>query len=175
MPLFLEICFLWSTHLTKVYIFSDFFKQAELSIAKYGRIKRVWAFQRLALICSDAELNEQLLTSSVHITKNRNYGLLHQWLGVGLLLSGGKKWHTRRKIITPAFHFKILEEFIEVFDQQSSVLIDCLAEKSDGKTAFDIYPYMCLVTLDVIAETAMGTKVHAQTDKNMPYTAAVNE
>ncbi|XP_073841181.1 cytochrome P450 4d8-like [Musca autumnalis] len=135
---------------------------------------RIWAFNRLLIGSSDAELNEQILSSSTHISKQRLYGLLKNWLGVGLLFSDGKKWHSRRKIITPAFHFKILEDFLQVFNRQSKVLMDNLAAKADGKTAFDVYPLMSCYTLDIIAETAMGTPVHAQTNENVLYTKAVS-
>ncbi|XP_061401880.1 cytochrome P450 4d8-like [Musca vetustissima] len=123
----------------------------------------------------DSELNEHLMLNSLQITKHRNYDTLKQWLGTGLLLSNGRKWHQRRKTITPTFHFKILEDFVQVFDRQSSVALQCLAEVADGKIAVDIYPFMCRLALDVIAETAMGTKVNAQIDKSMPYTSAVKE
>lgn len=136
---------------------------------------KAWGLNRLFVASGDIELNEQLLSSTVHISKLDVYSLLHDWLGVGLLMSDGRKWHSRRKIITPTFHFKILEEFLEVFDSQSTVLIDCLAEKADGKTTMDVYPMISRYTLDVIAETAMGTKVNAQTDTNMAYTTAVSE
>lgn len=142
---------------------------------KYGHIIKAWAFNRLVIGSGDPELNEQILTSSLPITKHRLYGILHEWLGTGLLTSDGQKWHSRRKIITPTFHFKILEEFVEVFNQQSAVLVDCLASRADGETAFDVYPYVCSATLDIIAETAMGTKVKAQTDHTMQYTKAVEE
>lgn len=69
------------------------------------------------------------------------------WLGEGLLLSTGKKWHIRRKIITPTFHFKILEQFVEVFDRQSNIFVDQLMTKADG-VPFDIIPAVTLLTLD---------------------------
>ncbi|XP_037819762.1 cytochrome P450 4d8 [Lucilia sericata] len=151
------------------------FKTANEYRLKYGQIMKIWAFNRLIVISGDAEINEQLLSSTTHISKQRSYGILHQWLGVGLLMSDGRKWHSRRKIITPTFHFKILQQFVEVFDQQAGVLVQCLAKNLDGKKAFDVYPYICAATLDIIAETAMGTKINAQTDSTMQYTSAVNE
>lgn len=156
-------------------LISDIFNATQELVSQYGSIVRVWAFNRLEILIVDPEINEQLLSSNSHITKHRNYGILHQWLGVGLLLSDGKKWHLRRKIITPTLHFKILEQFLEVFDRQSSVMLDCLEERAKLEQAFDIYPFMCLLTLDIIAESAMGTKVNAQIDKRMPYTSAVKE
>uniref|UniRef100_A0A1I8N027 Uncharacterized protein n=1 Tax=Musca domestica TaxID=7370 RepID=A0A1I8N027_MUSDO len=142
---------------------------------KYGDLFKLWALNRLIVISGDAEFNEQILTSSVHITKHRLYGVLHDWLGVGLLTSDGQKWQSRRKIITPTFHFKILEEFLQIFKQQSEILVECLAAKADGKTTFDVYPFVCGATLDIIAETAMGTKVKAQTGGTKQYIKAVTE
>lgn len=156
-------------------IFSDVLSVSQELFEKHGYLMKMWIHNRLLIPTADIEFTEQLLSSMTHITKIPAYGVLHQWLGVGLLFSDGKKWHARRKIITPTFHFKILEEFLEVFDRKSSILLECLDEKADGKTVFNVYPFMCLFTLDVIAESAMGTTVNAQTNKTMEYTSAVNE
>ncbi|XP_075163500.1 cytochrome P450 4d8-like [Haematobia irritans] len=144
-------------------------------VAMYGSVMRVWALNRLLVFSSDAELNEKVLSSTTHISKLEQYGLLHDWLGVGLLVSDGKKWHSRRRIITPAFHFKILENFLDIFNRQSTILVDCLAANADGTTQFDVYQPMSLYTLDVIAETSMGTKLNAQLHKSSEYISAVNE
>lgn len=37
--------------------------------------------------------------------------------------SSGNKWKSRRKMLTPAFHFKMLQEFVSVFDTESKVLL----------------------------------------------------
>ncbi|XP_073836385.1 cytochrome P450 4d8-like isoform X1 [Musca autumnalis] len=142
---------------------------------KYGSIIKIWMLNRLFICTSNIELYQQILATPTQISKSCLYTILKQWLGTGLLMSDGQKWHTRRKIITPTFHFTILEQFIEVFDRQSTVLLDCLAERADGKTPFDIMPYICSAAMDIITETAMGVNVNAQTDKNMPYTMAVKE
>lgn len=99
--------------------------------------------------------------------------MMRPWLGDGLLLSTGSKWHSRRKILTPTYHFKILEQFVPVFDEQSSILVERLAGRADAVTSFDIFPEICVTALDTIAETAMGVKINAQQNSNVPYVKAL--
>ena len=40
-------------------------------------------------------------------SKSVDYELLVPWLGRGLLISTGKKWSIRRKLLTRSFHFKV--------------------------------------------------------------------
>ncbi|XP_061398086.1 cytochrome P450 4d8-like [Musca vetustissima] len=141
----------------------------------YGDTIKGWVLDRLFIFTSNAELIEQFLVHSTQTRKSNLYNILKPWLGTGLLISDSQKWYTRRKIITPTFHFTILEQFLEIFDRQSTVLINCLSERANGVTKFDIMPYICSATLDIIMESAMGVNVHAQTDKTMPYKIAVRE
>lgn len=66
-----------------------------------------------------------------------------------LLLNLGRKWHSRRKILTPTFHFRILEDFIEVFREQSDLLVDRLRCEVNN-TGFNLFPYVTLCALDII-------------------------
>jgi len=52
-------------------------------------------------------------------------------------------------MITPAFHFKILEDYVEVFLENSKILINKL-QKEVGSKGFDIYPYITRCSLDII-------------------------
>lgn len=61
----------------------------------------------------------------------------------------GKKWHDRRKIITQAFHFNILEKFAETFDRIGNVLIEKL-NGYDANESIEFYPISALYALDVI-------------------------
>ena len=83
------------------------------------------------------------------ITKSDEYDFIKPWLGTGLLTSTGKKWSNRRKIITPTFHFKILEQFVEIFDEQSDTFVKKLAHFKDQE-AFNIFPLTALCALDII-------------------------
>ncbi|CAO1381140.1 unnamed protein product [Diamesa hyperborea] len=142
---------------------------------KYGSCFRVWAGKRLAFVCSDPRYFEVVYNSNKNISKNNMYDFLIPWLGEGLLLSTGKKWFNRRKIITPTFHFKILHQFVEVFNRINNVFVDKLMTMSDSHTPFNIYPDISLMTLDIISETAMGTKINAQLNENADYVNAVKE
>lgn len=55
----------------------------------------------------------------------------------------------RRKILTPAFHFKILEQFVEIFDRQAGTAMQTLAQ-FDAADKVEMYPIATLYALDVI-------------------------
>ena len=52
-------------------------------------------------------------------------------------------------MLTPAFHFSILENFVEVFVKKSEILVKKL-NKEVGAKSFDIYPYITTCALDII-------------------------
>lgn len=101
-----------------------------------------------SIIIADPKIAEAVLTSSKHLQKSNDYDMMKNWLGDGLLLSIGNKWRQRRKILTPAFHFQILEKFVDVMNVHGDVLIEKL-EKFNGKEV-DIHPLLNLYALDVI-------------------------
>lgn len=58
---------------------------------------------------------KRIITNPKHIEKSFTYKFLHTLLGTGLLTSTGEKWFSRRKLLTPAFHFNILNGFQSTF------------------------------------------------------------
>lgn len=100
------------------------------------------------IMISDPKVAAVILSSQKLIEKSSDYGLIVPWLGTGLLISGGKKWHQRRKIITPAFHFKILQQFVDVMERQGQILVEKL-KKFDGQDE-NIFPHVSLYAMDVI-------------------------
>ncbi|XP_053970133.1 cytochrome P450 4c3 [Anastrepha ludens] len=133
---------------------------------------KAWQGTSPYVMLFDPETVEPILNSQKFIDKSHDYDYLRPWLGTGLLTSFGRKWHSRRKILTPAFHFKILDDFIDVFNEESAVLARKL-EREVGAEAFNIFPYVTLCTLDIVCETAMGRSIHAQDNSDSEYVKAV--
>ncbi|KAF6207738.1 hypothetical protein GE061_016186 [Apolygus lucorum] len=140
----------------------------------HGGTFRMWMGNLLVVAMNDPNDIEVLVKSNKLIEKTKFYNFLSPWLGFGLLISGGDKWRGRRKAISPTFHFKILDNFIEVFNRNGNILVERLSSKVNQGT-FDVLPYITAYTLDVICETAMGTSIEAQSGNNKDYQDAVRE
>lgn len=126
------------------------------------------------IVSTNPRYFEIVLSSQRNLTKNNMYEFLVEWLGTGLLISTGQKWHSRRKIITPTFHFKILQQFVDVFNHQNRIFIDKIKGRK-GEEAFDVYSDVTLMSLDIIGKTAMGVDLHAQSNEDSEYVRAVKE
>nr|XP_015926218.2 cytochrome P450 4C1 [Parasteatoda tepidariorum] len=120
------------------------------------------------------ETVEVVLSSNVTIDKANEYDFLHPWLGTGLLTSTGKKWRYRRKLLTPTFHFRILEDFVPVFSDQSHILVSRL-RKLEKDSWIDVVPLITSCTLDIICETAMGVRINVQSGGCKEYVQAIHE
>lgn len=145
----------------------DLHKQCGQDLVTYG------LFGDVQLHISSPKAIERVLLSKV-TKKNYIYEYLEPWLGTGLLLSFGEKWFQRRKIITPTFHFKILEQFLEVFNAETDRLVTKI-EQHVGGEEFDMYQYITLHALDSICETSMGVSINALDNPDNAYVHAIKD
>ena len=114
------------------------------------RIFRVWLAWEPWVVLWKPETVETVLSNNFLLEKSTQYDFLHPWLGTGLLTSGGQKWRSRRKMLVPAFHFKILHDFIPVFNEQADFLTKKLRPKAAAGEVVDIVPAITACALDVI-------------------------
>ncbi|GFY45250.1 cytochrome P450 4c3 [Trichonephila inaurata madagascariensis] len=134
----------------------------------YGGFKKI-------LILYKAETVEPILSSNENIGKGFEYEFITPMLKEGLLTSKKDKWRYRRKLLTPSFHFRILDEFIPIFNEQANIFASKIAANMEITPWIDIAPLASLCTLDIICETAMGKKLKAQINSESPYVKALHQ
>ncbi|CAJ0575857.1 unnamed protein product, partial [Mesorhabditis spiculigera] len=128
-------------------------------------------FAKYFVLPLNAEGVKPILDSNSEITKGVDYRFIEPWIGTGLLTSTGAKWKSRRRMLTPTFHFKMLDGYAAVFDRESRKLCTYL-EKYDGKEV-DLFPIVKHCALDIICESAMGVSVNALENENCSYVKAL--
>ncbi|XP_015929391.1 cytochrome P450 4V2-like [Parasteatoda tepidariorum] len=138
------------------------------------RIFELTLFMKTYVFFFKPETVEVVLSSSNLIDKAGFYNFGHPLVGTGLITSSRKKWQYRRKLLTPTFHFRILEDFLPVFSYHSHILISRLREL-EKDSWIDVVPLINYCTLDIICETAMGVKINAQTGEGKDYVEAIHE
>ncbi|CAH1966516.1 unnamed protein product [Acanthoscelides obtectus] len=134
---------------------------------KYGKSVYLWGPTGRMFISADYDFIEFALSTSLILNKSDEYSFLQRWLGFGLLTSERTKWRKMRKLLTPAFHFSILQQFIDSFEANGVKLVEKL-KKMDGKD-IDIYRYITLYSLDVICGSSMGVAINAQEIEDSEY------
>lgn len=154
---------------------NEIFDTLRAEASQFPYISRAWVGPLPEVSIRKAEYVEKLIGSTKNLEKSFGYKFIRYWLGDGLLISGGEKWHKHRKIITPTFHFSILETFLDVFSDKSKILIDRLNEHCGTGIPFDIYTYITKAALDIICEAAMGVSIRAQEKGQNDYVASVYE
>lgn len=101
-------------------------------VQHYGRIFRIWITLLPYVVLVEPDDIQMVLSSMKHTRKIFFYKMLDNFLGKGLITRDVDKWKIHRKILQPAFHLHILEEFAGTFGKCADHLIEKLLEK-DGK------------------------------------------
>ncbi|KAJ1367615.1 hypothetical protein KIN20_028559 [Parelaphostrongylus tenuis] len=123
----------------------------------YYGLAKVWVGPVPIVFCGTQESIRPILESNTNISKPATqYDIISKWIGTGLLTSTNEKWFRRRKMLTSAFHFNVLQGYHDIFVQQGEILVNLIA-KEEGY--FDLFPYIKRCALDIICETAMGTAI----------------
>ncbi|RVE46477.1 hypothetical protein evm_008887 [Chilo suppressalis] len=136
-------------------------------------IYRFWSCNIGAINILSPDHIEAIISTTKYNSKSVVYDFLQPWLQDGLLLSDGTKWQQRRKILTPAFHFSILQRFCLTIEENSRRMVDSLDKIADE--TIDVVPLMSEFTLNSICETAMGTRFSEEmADAGVSYKAAIH-
>ncbi|XP_070157527.1 cytochrome P450 4C1-like [Polyergus mexicanus] len=140
----------------------------------YYPIFKVWSFFTYAVSIRHPDDLETILNNTKHIQKGLPYNTLHPWFGTGLLTSTGAKWHARRKTLTPAFHFNILNQFVDILIKEGDCMTKSLKDVG-GTVVKDLVPFIGEHTLNAICETAMGISLQKFGKFQQQYRSAIHD
>ncbi|KAL6420177.1 hypothetical protein ACFW04_012265 [Cataglyphis niger] len=141
---------------------------------KYYPIFKLWSCFMYFVLIRHPDDMEIILSSTKHIEKGYAYKLIHPWLCTGLLTSTGTKWHARRKILTPAFHFNILKQFTDILIKEGDYMAESLKDVG-GTVVKDLIPFITEHTLNAICETAMGISLQKYGEVQQQYRNAIHD
>merc|ERR1712137_196690 len=139
---------------------------------KYGGMVRFWRGPFFPVVAIyHAEQAKEILKNS-H-PKGIAYDFLGSWLGTGLLTSFGQNWQRKRKLLTPAFHFKILMRYTPIFYEETLTLVQKWEKDAEEGNVVDITKDITLCTLDIIGKCAFGVEIGAQHTTKSPFVKAI--
>ncbi|XP_030014122.1 cytochrome P450 4F3 isoform X1 [Sphaeramia orbicularis] len=103
------------------------------------------------------------------------YNHLRPWLGHSLLISNGKEWARKRRLLTPAFHFDILKNYITTFNTSTNTMHEKWRSMlTDGKTNIEMFNDVTLMTLDSLLKCAFSYNSNCQ-ESTSEYVSAIVE
>ncbi|XP_044742419.1 cytochrome P450 4C1-like [Chrysoperla carnea] len=116
---------------------------------------------------------EEILKSSTQLQKGFIYFLIKPWLQEGLLTSGGDYWRVRRKMLTPAFHFTILKQFANIFEENSKLAVQNLSKECE-KMYTNVAEYINDYALHTLCDTTLGCKFESTSAEFSNYKKALH-
>lgn len=137
---------------TKVKAFkylANLFKSVEdqdVTVAFYGP----YAF----LLGSTPQVVEAILGDTKNVNKAFFYNMMKPWIGEGILTLGDEPWKARRRALTPAFHFRILDDYIPIMDKRGERLVRKMTTMNGEY--FNVLPIVRAAAFGVLFETSMG-------------------
>ncbi|KAM7305826.1 cytochrome P450 4V2 [Ixodes scapularis] len=100
---------------------------------------------------------EPILNNTQNLNKAFLYNMMKPWIGNGILMIEKTGWRMRRKILTPAFHFRILDDYAPIMNRRAEQMVHKLCLVKEGY--FDVLPIVRLAAFGILFETALGVKI----------------
>eukprot|EP00116_Pleurobrachia_bachei_P003899 sb/3464161/ len=138
--------------------------------AKHGPVTHMKFFNVSNMSLNTAQTAEPLLKCNVNVNKSFQYDEFTDFLKGSVLILPGTEWYTRRKMLTPAFHFTILDDFVTTIRRHAEFLISDLEAKPVDHLVCDT---MQEITFLSLCETSFNTTFESRAAYE-PFFSAMN-
>ncbi|XP_078686339.1 cytochrome P450 4F12-like [Branchiostoma floridae x Branchiostoma belcheri] len=142
-------------HLTGNEFGEEYLAMTRDVVEKHPRAHTLWwpGYMPLITLTHPAPI-KQLLKAPTK--KSVDYDHLRPWLGNGLVMSDGPVWKAQRRLLTPAFHFDILKQYISVYNMAAEEMIEKLVEYDGKDQSVEMFQQASLCTMEIILQCAFS-------------------
>lgn len=90
--------------------------------------------------------------------------------------NAGETWFNHRRMITPAFHPNVLEEYAVALRKKTEILINCIESKlnENPEAPINMIELSSKYALDAVCETVMGVNINCQEQPISEYVDALH-
>ncbi|XP_075040092.1 cytochrome P450 4B1-like [Mixophyes fleayi] len=101
------------------------------------------------------------------------YRFIVPWVGDGLLVTSGKRWFHRRRLLTPAFHYDVLKPYLAIMGDCTKTMLDKWERLIPDKKPIEVSNDISLMALDTIMKCAFSYDSNCQTKSENAYIKAI--
>ncbi|XP_059353317.1 cytochrome P450 4c3-like isoform X2 [Daphnia carinata] len=136
-------------------------------VKKYGNIYRIWFTIRPVILITSPELLDTIMGNHKFIKKPIEYDIFTPFIGKGIPVAIDERWKKNRRLLNPAFHFQILNTFVDAINSKSIICVEEFEEAIENNKGdeIDVFPIMSRSTLDIICDTFMGREALKKEEK----------
>ncbi|KAM3962932.1 cytochrome P450 4V2-like [Aphomia sociella] len=114
------------------------------------------------------------LVLKITLEKDDLHRFIRNLFGNGFSFAPMIFWKPRRKNVMPAFSKRKVEDFIEVFSQQSIKLTKIL-ERHVNTGTFKLWPLLNAYSFDAVCDTTLGVKLNVQEKPDFSFLKSLNQ
>lgn len=133
------------------------------STEKYGGIVKLQLGPQFAFLLTKPDYLKHVYLdhSKNYLKQTKAWKVFQLIFGQGLLTSEGELWRKQRKLMQPSFHRERIAGFVEVMKRTTQSMLEDWS-KFENKKSFDLASEMMALTLEIVGETLLGTKMKHQ-------------
>ena len=112
-------------------------------------------FRPVYMVFDPDAIEHMLVKNRDNYTKSKALARAEAVLGDGILMSDGPKWKRNRRLMTPAFHGRALEQYLEDMQRATRAVLG----KWEPGVITDVHPLMMDLALDIAVSTLFGQDI----------------
>ncbi|KAF8773088.1 Cytochrome P450 3A11 like protein [Argiope bruennichi] len=148
----------------------------EIALSKLGRVYGSFEGSKPIVIVTDPDLLRDILVKDFHVFPYRRVSNIGDPVADSIVMNRtGDDWKRVRTIITPAFTSKRMRQIGSIINDCSKSVLEVCEQHWEKKEPVDCKGLFGAFTMDVISNSAFGTKVDSHKDPQNEFVRRVRD